>query len=123
MIQDIQHDHEGASIIKSTLDADADPEVHVCFSQKYADQTARIENDWMPLYTKHFPRARATFLTDEVDPGAAACGTAKFVDAVAEFARAGKTAAGSFLFSYCLVLSVSPSISLSHPLCLLLLLM
>ena len=95
MIQDIQHDHEGATIIKSTLDVDADPELHVCFSQKYSDQTDRITNEWMPLYTKHFPRASATFLTDEIDPGAAACGTAKFVDAVAEFARAGKTAAAA----------------------------
>ena len=88
----VQHDHEGGAQMRAALGAGADPAVEVCFSQKYAGQEERIAREWLPLYTAEFPRARPRFLTDATDPGAAARGTAAFVDCVKRWQAARGTA-------------------------------
>eukprot|EP00931_Biecheleriopsis_adriatica_P059206 TRINITY_DN35391_c0_g1_i1.p1 TRINITY_DN35391_c0_g1~~TRINITY_DN35391_c0_g1_i1.p1 ORF type:complete len:637 (+),score=123.42 TRINITY_DN35391_c0_g1_i1:58-1968(+) len=81
----VQHDHEAGPHMRAVLGVDADPEVEVCFSQKYAGEEERINRDWLPIYTSEFVRAKPRFLTDETDPGALAWGTAKFADVVKSF--------------------------------------
>jgi len=88
VLEAVQHDHEAGGRMRHHLGPAADPHVVVCFSQKYANETARIERDWLPIYTAEFAKAQPIFLTDEVDPGAAACGTASFAEAVAAFKEA-----------------------------------
>eukprot|EP00928_Gymnodinium_smaydae_P043730 TRINITY_DN29249_c0_g2_i1.p1 TRINITY_DN29249_c0_g2~~TRINITY_DN29249_c0_g2_i1.p1 ORF type:complete len:642 (+),score=147.78 TRINITY_DN29249_c0_g2_i1:79-2004(+) len=84
-LQVVQHDHEAGSRMRAALGAGVDADVEVCFSQKYADETERIERDWLPIYRSEFPAAKPRFLTDEIDPGAVPCGTAKFADALQRY--------------------------------------
>mmetsp|Transcript_122938 Transcript_122938/g.393848 ORF Transcript_122938/g.393848 Transcript_122938/m.393848 type:complete len:259 (+) Transcript_122938:66-842(+) len=90
-LQVVQHDHEAGPRMRAALGAGANPEVEVCFSQKYSGETERINRDWLPIYTSEFPQAKPRFLTDEIDPGAAACGTAKFVEALKRYKDAQGT--------------------------------
>lgn len=55
----VKHESEGAATMRSILGPTANPEVEVCFSQKYADQLDRIRTNWMPIYTKVFPTVRS----------------------------------------------------------------
>ena len=84
----VKGEADGAKKMRAVLGPEAAPQVEVCFSQKYSGQTERINQNWLPLYTKEFPGATARFLTDEIDPGAAAFGTSKFVDCLAAFREA-----------------------------------
>jgi len=82
----VEGEGEGAKKMRTALGSSGDPAVvEVCFSQKYKDQTERIESNWLPLYRDEFPQATARFLRDEIDPGAAAFGTPQFVEAVQRY--------------------------------------
>lgn len=88
-VEVVQHDHLGGSRMRAILGPSADPEVEVCFSRKYETQPERINSDWLPLYTREFPRAKPNFLPEEVDPGGnTAAGTAAFAEALREFREA-----------------------------------
>jgi hypothetical protein len=86
VIKPIQHDDEGAGLMRAHLGAGSNPEVQVNYSRKYAPEKfkPRIENDWMPIYLTEFPLATPSFLPDEQDPGGeGAAGTGAFVTALA----------------------------------------
>eukprot|EP00929_Paragymnodinium_shiwhaense_P106105 TRINITY_DN7123_c0_g1_i1.p1 TRINITY_DN7123_c0_g1~~TRINITY_DN7123_c0_g1_i1.p1 ORF type:complete len:637 (+),score=110.72 TRINITY_DN7123_c0_g1_i1:85-1995(+) len=87
-----QHESDGGRKMREVLGPDADPEVEVCFSNKYENQQDRIKNDWLPLYTGEFPRAMPRFLTPETDPGSGSAGTAQFADVLKAFRDAQGTA-------------------------------
>ena len=71
VITPIQNDYEGAGLMRAHLGPDVDPKLLVNYSKKYSPERfkPRIENDWMPLYRKEFPKAEPSFLADELDPG------------------------------------------------------
>jgi len=81
----VENDHDAGPRMRAVLGPEAIPDVEVCFSQKYAGQEERIQSDWLPIYKNVFENVKPRFLVDNTDPGAPACGTAKFVDAVKKF--------------------------------------
>jgi hypothetical protein len=98
VITPIQNDYEGAGLMRAHLGPDVDPELLVNYSKKYSPERfkPRIENDWMPLYRKEFPKAVPSFLVDELDPGGeGAAGTAAFVAALAGLRSARAAASGA----------------------------
>jgi len=56
VLQVVEADQDAGPRMRASLGPGVDPEVQVCFSQKYAGQTERIERDWLPIYTKEFPK-------------------------------------------------------------------